>query len=38
VFEVFQVQEEVQAQEGAQLMLDQLGRMKFEPLNLLLGK
>jgi hypothetical protein len=37
-FEVFQVQEEVQAQEGAQLSLDQLERTRSGPLNLCLGK
>jgi hypothetical protein len=37
-FEVFQVQEEAQAQEGAQLSLDQLGRMRSGPLNLCPGK
>jgi hypothetical protein len=37
-FEVFQVQEEAQAQEGAQLPLDQLERTRSGPLNLCLGK
>jgi hypothetical protein len=37
-FEVFQVQEETQAQEGAQLSLDQLGRTRSGPLNLHPGK
>jgi hypothetical protein len=37
-FEVFQVQEEAQAQESTQLSLDQLGRMRSGPLNLHPGK
>ena len=37
-FEVFQVQEEAQAQEGEQLPLDQLERMRFGPLSLHPGK